>query len=46
VAHGDPAAMTQEVNDRLEAKVRENPGQWFWVHRRWKQRRGTQAPPG
>ncbi len=46
VPHGDPAAMTQEVNDRLEAKVRANPGQWFWVHRRWKQRRGTQAPPG
>ncbi|MFP4239448.1 MAG: lysophospholipid acyltransferase family protein [Rhodosalinus sp.] len=39
VPHGDPAAMTQEVNDRLEAKVRAHPEQWFWIHRRWKSRR-------
>ncbi len=32
----DPIQMTQEFNDRLEAVVRENMGQWFWVHRRWK----------
>ncbi|WP_168771113.1 lysophospholipid acyltransferase family protein [Palleronia sediminis] len=39
VAHGDPVAMTQEVNDRLEAVVRENMEQWFWIHRRWKPER-------
>jgi KDO2-lipid IV(A) lauroyltransferase len=43
VPHGDPAAMTQEVNDRLEAKVRANPEQWFWIHRRWKAR-GSRKP--
>ena len=36
VPHGDPVAMTQEINDRLEAVVRENMEQWFWIHRRWK----------
>ncbi len=36
VPPGDPAAMMQEVNDRLEAKVRTDPEQWFWIHRRWK----------
>lgn len=36
VAHGDPAAMTQEIGDRLEALVRDHMDQWFWIHRRWK----------
>ncbi|GAN00187.1 lipid A biosynthesis lauroyl acyltransferase [alpha proteobacterium U9-1i] len=25
----------QRVNDFMEARVREAPEQWFWVHRRW-----------
>jgi Kdo2-lipid IVA lauroyltransferase/acyltransferase len=33
---GDPLVMTQALNDSLEARVREHPGQWFWMHRRWK----------
>lgn len=33
---GTPEAMCQEFNDRLEARVRAHPEQWFWVHRRWK----------
>ncbi len=36
---GEPAAMTQALNDSLEAVVRGNMGQWFWIHRRWKPER-------
>jgi KDO2-lipid IV(A) lauroyltransferase len=36
IPHSDPVTMTQAVNDGLEALVRENMDQWFWVHRRWK----------
>ncbi|MCT8160066.1 lysophospholipid acyltransferase family protein [Pseudoruegeria sp. SHC-113] len=32
---GTAEEMTQAFNDRLEALVRENMGQWFWIHRRW-----------
>lgn len=27
---------TQQFNDVLEEFVREYPGQWMWIHRRWK----------
>jgi KDO2-lipid IV(A) lauroyltransferase len=33
---GDPAQMTQALNDSLEARVRQHMDQWFWIHRRWK----------
>lgn len=36
IPHSDPVQMTQRYNDVLEAHVRENMDQWFWVHRRWK----------
>lgn len=36
IPHGDPVAMTQALNDSLEAAVRRNMDQWFWIHRRWK----------
>ncbi len=36
IPHGDPQDMMQRYNDAVEALVRENPEQWFWVHRRWK----------
>ncbi len=36
VPHSDPITMTQAVTDSLAARVRENPEQWFWVHRRWR----------
>jgi KDO2-lipid IV(A) lauroyltransferase len=41
VPHGDPAAMTQALNDSLAARIRETPAQWFWMHRRWKPDRET-----
>lgn len=36
VPPSDPETMTQALNDSLSARIRENPGQWFWVHRRWR----------
>jgi Kdo2-lipid IVA lauroyltransferase/acyltransferase len=36
IARGTPEAMTQALNDSLEAIVRQNIDQWFWIHRRWK----------
>lgn len=35
-AQRDVAEMTQRVTSFVEARVRERPEQWFWVHRRWK----------
>ncbi|SFE95023.1 KDO2-lipid IV(A) lauroyltransferase [Sulfitobacter brevis] len=36
VPHSDPETMTLALNDSLSARVRDNPEQWFWVHRRWR----------
>jgi len=36
IAHGTPEAMTQAINDSLEARVRADMDQWLWIHRRWK----------
>ncbi|WP_210527487.1 lysophospholipid acyltransferase family protein [Rubellimicrobium arenae] len=36
IVHGTPIAMMEEATRRLEARVNAHPGQWFWVHRRWK----------
>lgn len=36
VAQGTPVDMMTEVTARFEAVIRADPGQWFWVHRRWK----------
>jgi len=27
--------ITAQINDRLTGFVRKNPGNWFWLHRRW-----------
>jgi KDO2-lipid IV(A) lauroyltransferase len=37
----DILALTQQCNDVLESWIRRYPGQWLWIHRRWKTR-----PPG
>jgi KDO2-lipid IV(A) lauroyltransferase len=31
----DIATLTRTLNQRLEAWVRDDPGQWLWLHRRW-----------
>jgi KDO2-lipid IV(A) lauroyltransferase len=36
IEHSDPIKMTQEFNDRLEARVKKNLDQWLWTHKRWK----------
>ncbi len=36
IAHSDPVQMTAELMDSLGRQVEARPGQWFWVHRRWK----------
>ena len=33
---GEPLVMTQHLNDSLEARVRKDPEQYHWFHRRWK----------
>ncbi len=33
----DPETMTLALNQSLAARIKEDPGQWFWVHRRWRQ---------
>ena len=31
----DVQALTEIITARIEEMVRENPGQWLWIHRRW-----------
>jgi KDO2-lipid IV(A) lauroyltransferase len=45
IPHGSPEAMTQALNDSLEALVRHTPDQWFWIHRRWKGGQRLEALP-
>ncbi len=38
---GDAETDTRVLQQQLESVIREYPGQWLWIHRRWKTR-----PPG
>ncbi|MGE5487646.1 MAG: lysophospholipid acyltransferase family protein [bacterium] len=38
---GDAGEDTRRLHAHLESVIREYPGQWLWIHRRWKTR-----PPG
>ncbi len=31
----DVLTMTQQINDRISAKIRAHPEQWYWLHKRW-----------
>jgi KDO2-lipid IV(A) lauroyltransferase len=42
----DAVTMTREFNARLEAMIRQHMGQWFWIHRRWKDGTGPLADRG
>jgi KDO2-lipid IV(A) lauroyltransferase len=43
IPHSDALTMTRTYNARLEAQVRENMGQWHWIHNRWKDGSGNWA---
>ncbi len=36
IPHTTPEAMSQALNDSLEAMARDHLEQWFWIHRRWR----------
>lgn len=38
IPHGDPVEMTRAMNASLERLIEKHPEQWFWIHRRWKDR--------
>ena len=40
----DVEANTQQYNNIIEGFIRRYPDQWFWIHRRWKNR--PQTKPG
>ncbi len=35
---GEATQDTQNLHAKLEEVIREHPGQWLWIHRRWKTR--------
>ncbi len=41
IPHGDPVAMTQAVTDSLAARIRADPTEWYWLHRRWAKPKGN-----
>ena len=40
---GDAEEDTRRIQASIETAVREYPGQWLWIHRRWKTRPGGEA---
>ncbi|MDC0550830.1 lysophospholipid acyltransferase family protein [Amylibacter sp.] len=35
IIHTDAITMTNEINDRISARIQKNPEQWYWLHNRW-----------
>jgi Kdo2-lipid IVA lauroyltransferase/acyltransferase len=35
IIHTDAVNMTNEINERIGARIRKNPEQWYWLHNRW-----------
>ncbi len=44
VPPSDPVTMTGALNDSLARRITAQPGQWFWIHRRWRIARGWYDP--
>ena len=40
-AFEDVMRITQELNDFLEARIRERPHEWLWLHNRWAKQKQT-----
>jgi KDO2-lipid IV(A) lauroyltransferase len=36
IEHTDAVTMMTEFNKRMGTQINANPGQWYWLHRRWK----------
>jgi len=36
IAHSDADTMTRALNASLEVRIKTNPEQWLWSHRRWR----------
>jgi KDO2-lipid IV(A) lauroyltransferase len=43
-ASGDAEADTRRIHSHLEEVIRAYPGQWLWMHRRWKTRPEGEPP--
>ncbi|WP_407496567.1 lysophospholipid acyltransferase family protein [Pseudooceanicola sp. MF1-13] len=43
IPHTTEEDMGQRINDSLEAQVRQHPGLWLWIHRRWKPWRAPES---
>lgn len=39
IAPGTAEDMTRALTQSLERQIEDNPGQWIWIHRRWKPKR-------